>query len=74
MYPFVLIGILYCLTGPSHATALWHFRVFGISRLIHTLVYLGKVPQPARALAYGAGALVNMSMAIQALLAVCCNK
>ncbi|EDO48722.1 predicted protein [Nematostella vectensis] len=37
--PFILIGILYILTGPSAQTALIVFRVFTVARLLHTLTY-----------------------------------
>lgn len=37
--PFVLVGFFYVSTDPDRDTALWHFRVFFISRLLHTLSY-----------------------------------
>jgi glutathione S-transferase len=37
--PFVLVGFFYVATDPDRRTALWHFRVFFISRLLHTLTY-----------------------------------
>ncbi|CAL1535783.1 unnamed protein product [Lymnaea stagnalis] len=60
--PFVLLGLLYVATGPNQAAASLHFRIFTISRYIHTFVYLLVVPQPARALAFAAGLFVNISM------------
>jgi len=37
--PFVLIGIFYVGTRPKFDCALWHFRLFLFSRLLHTIAY-----------------------------------
>ncbi len=37
--PFVLVGLFYVGTNPDRDVALWHFRVFFISRVLHTLTY-----------------------------------
>ncbi len=37
--PFVLIGFFYVATNPDRDVAIWHFKVFFISRLIHTVCY-----------------------------------
>ena len=37
--PFVLVGFFYVGTNPDRDLALWHFRIFFISRLLHTLTY-----------------------------------
>ena len=37
--PFVLIGALYCLTGPDPASAKLHFQIFTAARILHTLSY-----------------------------------
>ncbi|KAJ7987982.1 hypothetical protein DPEC_G00318900 [Dallia pectoralis] len=50
--PFVVIGLLYALTGPELSSALLHFRVFVGSRLCHTVAYLLPLPQPSRALSW----------------------
>ncbi|XP_076455080.1 microsomal glutathione S-transferase 1-like [Babylonia areolata] len=67
--PFVLIGLLYVTTSPSLASALLHFRLFTCSRLLHTVVYLMPVPQPARALTFCLGLLATLSMALSAAAA-----
>lgn len=56
--PFVLIGLLFVLVGPEYSYAVLLFRLFAGSRILHTLVYLNEVPQPARALCFGAGQVV----------------
>ena len=37
--PFVLIGLFYVGTRPRFDSALWHFRIFVLSRLLHTIAY-----------------------------------
>lgn len=37
--PFVLIGFFYIGTRPKFEYALWHFRIFFLSRLLHTIAY-----------------------------------
>jgi uncharacterized MAPEG superfamily protein len=66
---FLFLGLLYVTTQPNPATALWHFRVFAISRILHTISYQLAVPQPARALAFGVGIATCVSMAVQILMA-----
>ncbi|KAL0964940.1 hypothetical protein UPYG_G00274690 [Umbra pygmaea] len=67
--PFVVIGLLYTLTGPDLSTALLHFRVFVGSRLFHTVAYVLPLPQPSRALAWMSGMVVTFSMAYRVLSA-----
>ncbi|XP_056113458.1 microsomal glutathione S-transferase 1.1 [Rhinichthys klamathensis goyatoka] len=65
--PFVVIGLLYSLTGPDLSSALLHFRVFVGSRFIHTVTYVMALPQPSRGLFFGVGLLATMSMAYRVL-------
>jgi len=37
--PFVLIGLFYVGTRPKFDRALWHFQIFLISRILHTIAY-----------------------------------
>ncbi|KAK3590541.1 hypothetical protein CHS0354_015519 [Potamilus streckersoni] len=67
--PFVLIGMFYILSRPHPAYALLHFRIFAGARLFHTVAYLTPLPQPSRALAFGVGFLVNVSMAASVIMA-----
>lgn len=67
MIPFVLLGLLYVLTGPTLSTAVLVFRLFAGFRLLHTIVYMFVVPQPARAIAFFVGFGVNVYMAIEVL-------
>ncbi|KAK3701143.1 hypothetical protein RRG08_029615 [Elysia crispata] len=65
--PFVLLGLLYVASGPSLWAALLHFRIFTVTRFLHTLIYLNGVRQPARALSFLSGVAVNISMAVAVL-------
>jgi glutathione S-transferase len=66
---FLFLGFLYVATEPSVATALWHFRIFAISRFLHTLAYQLPLPQPSRALTFAVGVAVCISMAFQIIKA-----
>ncbi|CAM4564556.1 hypothetical protein PO909_028914 [Leuciscus waleckii] len=65
--PFVVIGLLYSLTGPDLSSALLHFRVFVGSRFIHTVTYVMALPQPSRGLSFGVGLCATVSMAYRVL-------
>ncbi|XP_071499888.1 microsomal glutathione S-transferase 1-like [Diadema antillarum] len=67
--PFFGLGLLYALfSGASTSTLLWHYRIFTVSRLLHTIVYLNAIRQPARALCFFTGFAVNVSMGVQILM------
>uniref|UniRef100_A0AAZ3Q182 Microsomal glutathione S-transferase 1 n=1 Tax=Oncorhynchus tshawytscha TaxID=74940 RepID=A0AAZ3Q182_ONCTS len=66
--PFIVIGLLYTLTGPDLSTALLHFRVFVGSRLFHTVAYVLPLPQPSRAVAFLIGLVTTSSMAYRVLM------
>uniref|UniRef100_A0A8C5E1G3 Microsomal glutathione S-transferase 1 n=1 Tax=Gouania willdenowi TaxID=441366 RepID=A0A8C5E1G3_GOUWI len=65
--PFLVLGLLFALKEPSLAVALLHFRLFAGSRLVHTVSYVGALPQPCRALSWMVGMGVNFSMAYRLL-------
>ncbi|CAF0902613.1 unnamed protein product [Rotaria sordida] len=65
--PFVLVGFFYVTTNPHPDVAYWHFRVFFISRLVHTVCYQMPLPQPGRFIACAVGYLTTLSMALQVL-------
>ena len=46
--PFAVIGFFYVAMNPNARTALWHFRVFFLSRIFHTIAYQVKVRLPIR--------------------------
>ncbi|KAM9334842.1 microsomal glutathione S-transferase 1-like [Symphorus nematophorus] len=65
--PFVVVGLLYAVTGPELSAALLHFRLFAGSRIFHTVSYVGALPQPCRGLSFMVGLLVTFSMAYRVL-------
>ncbi|XP_064616293.1 microsomal glutathione S-transferase 1-like isoform X2 [Liolophura sinensis] len=65
--PFVLIGGLYVLTGPSAHAAALHFRIFAAARIFHTISYLFALPQPCRALSFVVGYMATASMAVNVI-------
>ncbi|MCI4389131.1 hypothetical protein PGIGA_G00094380 [Pangasianodon gigas] len=65
--PFVLVGLLYTLTGPELSTALLHFRLFVGSRFFHTIAYVTPLPQPSRGLSWMVGMGTTFSMAYHIL-------
>ncbi|NXU39504.1 MGST1 transferase, partial [Drymodes brunneopygia] len=65
--PFVGIGLLYALCGPTLSTALLHFRIFTGARILHTFAYLIPLPQPGRGLSWAVGYCVTFSMAYEVL-------
>uniref|UniRef100_UPI0037E7FADE microsomal glutathione S-transferase 1-like n=1 Tax=Semicossyphus pulcher TaxID=241346 RepID=UPI0037E7FADE len=68
--PFVVLGLLYALTGPELSAALLHFRLFAGSRIFHTVSYVCPLPQPCRALSWMLGMLTTLSMAYRVLSSV----
>merc|ERR1712018_669493 len=67
--PFAIIGLLYIFTNPAYSTALFCFRFFAGARILHTLVYLLAIPQPARALCFFANIFKNIFMAYNIITA-----
>lgn len=65
--PFVVVGLLYALTGPELSVALLHYRLFAGARIFHTIAYVGALPQPSRGLSWILGMLVTFSMAYRVL-------
>ncbi|RUS75540.1 hypothetical protein EGW08_016708 [Elysia chlorotica] len=67
--PFLLTALLYIATKPDPDIALWHFRLFTGSRLLHSVVYFFALPTNARASCWFTGVGVTLSMAYR----VFCN-
>eukprot|EP00092_Neocalanus_flemingeri_P010906 GFUD01011748.1.p1 GENE.GFUD01011748.1~~GFUD01011748.1.p1 ORF type:complete len:148 (+),score=30.97 GFUD01011748.1:34-477(+) len=67
--PFLILGLIYIFTNPAFATALFVFRLFVGARILHTIVYLMIIPQPARALTFFVGVGVNLFMACKIVVA-----
>ncbi|XP_047536763.1 microsomal glutathione S-transferase 1-like [Vanessa atalanta] len=66
---FWILGALYVTTGPVAAWATLLFRVYTVSRIIHTIVYaVVPLPQPTRAIAYIIPTVIMWYMGIQVVL------
>ena len=66
--PFLVLGFLYMFTNPEYSTALFLYRLFVGARVLHTIVYLFVIPQPARALTFFANLGVNIYMAYRIIV------
>ena len=60
--PFVILGLLYIFTNPVYSTALFCFRLFTTARILHSVVYLFVIPQPARAVLFFLNIFTNLYM------------
>lgn len=66
---FWVLGALYLTTDPVAAWALLLFRVYTVSRIIHTIVYaVVPLPQPARGIAFGVPYIIKWYMGLMVLL------
>ncbi|XP_068628294.1 microsomal glutathione S-transferase 1-like [Battus philenor] len=66
---FWVLGALYLTTGPVAAWATLLFRVYTVSRIIHTIVYaVIPMPQPTRAIAYAIPFFIKWYLGIQVVL------
>ncbi|KAM7392604.1 hypothetical protein PAMA_007628 [Pampus argenteus] len=70
IFPFLFLGAIYSLIGPSLAVARLHFLVFFLSRVLHSVAYLFALQAPTRSLAYVVAQIPCVSMALQILIAV----
>ncbi|XP_070780705.1 prostaglandin E synthase [Enoplosus armatus] len=68
--PFLFLGAIYSMTGPSLAVARLHFLVFFMGRVLHSIAYLFALRAPTRSLAYTVAQIPCVSMAVQILMAV----
>lgn len=62
--PFLAVGFLYALTGPSYRLAWWLFVPFTVARVLHTIFYAFGL-QPWRTIAFEVG---NFTLAATAIL------
>ncbi|KAJ8924269.1 hypothetical protein NQ315_007061 [Exocentrus adspersus] len=62
---FFVVSLIYILTNPSYFFATTLFRVFTITRTIHTIVYaVVVIPQPARGISWFFGFAITGYMAL----------
>ncbi|KAI1904734.1 hypothetical protein AGOR_G00008750 [Albula goreensis] len=70
IFPFLFLGAVYSMTGPTLSVARIHFQVFFLARVFHTIAYLCSLKAPTRSLAYIIAQVPCFSMLVQVLLAV----
>ena len=68
VFPFLFLGFLYIFTNPAYSTALLVFRLFVGARILHTIVYLMVIPQPARALCFFINQGINLFMGYKVIV------
>jgi glutathione S-transferase len=66
---FFILSFFYVLTGPSLFVAVWHFRLFVLGRVLHTIAYLLAL-QPHRSIAYTVAHVSYVSILVQLLFFV----
>jgi len=67
--PYFIIGLLFVLTNPQQYLAINLYRVIGISRIAHTLVYAVIVmPQPSRIFAWLGSYIPMIYMGVSVIL------
>lgn len=59
--PFLILGLVFVLSGGSRTVAAWLFGIFTVARLLHSVAYLnGK--QPWRTIAFSIGGLATIAL------------
>jgi uncharacterized MAPEG superfamily protein len=67
--PFLIVGLLYALTGPSLFTARIYFIGFLTARVLHSVFYIAGM-QPHRTIAFTLGAAFSVAMLVSLLVAL----
>ncbi|XP_008324024.1 prostaglandin E synthase [Cynoglossus semilaevis] len=70
IFPFLFLGAVYSLTGPSITVARLHFLIFFLCRVLHSIAYLFALRAPTRSVSYSLAQIPCFSMAVQILMAV----
>jgi uncharacterized MAPEG superfamily protein len=65
--PFLVIGFLYALSGPSYTTAWWLLVSFTVARLLHTAVYVAGL-QPWRTVFFGVASIALYAMTLTVIV------
>jgi uncharacterized MAPEG superfamily protein len=67
--PFLAVGLLYALSGPSKVGAQAYFFTYLGARVLHTVFYLAQ-KQPFRTLTFAIGALAIIGMGVHVIRTV----
>ena len=67
--PFIGLILLYAASGAGEAGCVTLVsQIFTAARFLHTVVYIGEVRQPARALSFLVGMFCNVYLGVSILL------
>lgn len=64
---FLILSLIYILTGPTPSIGIWHFRLFAVGRIVHTISYLAAL-QPFRSIGFLVGFASYLSVTTQIIL------
>ncbi|XP_062515707.1 microsomal glutathione S-transferase 1-like isoform X1 [Corticium candelabrum] len=64
---FLIISLAYVLTRPTLSIAIWHFRLFTVGRVMHTVAYLLAL-QPYRSIGFTISLFVHVSVVGQIII------
>jgi len=67
--PFLAVGFLYALTGPSYAVAWWLLTIYTVSRIAHTVCYVASW-QPWRTVIFEIGNFILLAIIVLLLVAI----
>jgi uncharacterized MAPEG superfamily protein len=67
--PFLVVGLLYALTGPSLAAARIYLIGFLVARTLHSVFYI-RTMQPHRTIAFTVGMVLMLAMLVTTLVAL----
>jgi uncharacterized MAPEG superfamily protein len=65
--PFLVLGLVYALTGRSLLTAQIYFIGFLVARVLHSVFYIAGL-QPHRTIAFTLGAALSVAMMVSLLV------
>jgi glutathione S-transferase len=67
--PFLFIGLFYIFTEPHIQVSSWLFRIAGIGRIAHTIIYaIYPVPQPTRAILFYTVYIISLYMSLSSVV------
>lgn len=67
--PFLVIGLFFILTEPHVGVTCWLFRIVGITRIAHSIIYaIYPVRQPTRAVLYYIPYIISLYMILSAVV------
>lgn len=66
--PFFVIGLFYIFTEPHVVVSCWLFRIVGVTRIAHTIVYSVYPSQPARAIFFYISYAISLFMILSAVV------